>query len=425
MQSMEALTATPDAHCSSCNFLDENPSLTARRRRLEIRRLKLLTCSDTDGTMKKRNHRSEAESVCEDSFMDRSKENWASEEGEEGEREKVGLKEEIEGGVIMFCEGSSSLTSSSSWSPKSGCVSVIGRRREMEDVVTVMPGFHTVYVVEESCMHAVPLHYFAVYDGHGGSQASQFCKDRFHEALAEELKGIDCLTIGAGEWSKVMAACFQRMDVDVGGLCRSGVCNDVESESQCESCHDTIAPGNVGSTAVIALVTPLQLVVANCGDSRAVLSRGGKAIPLSSDHRPEREDELRRIEAAGGRVLFWDGYRVGGFLAVSRSIGDRYLKQYVISDPEVTCTERSEDDEFLILASDGLWDVVPNDVACAVVRKCLGTHRRPHHRGKTTRSGVEAAAAMLTNIAMARGSDDNISIVVVNLREGSAPRQVE
>ncbi|MCO5604079.1 hypothetical protein L7F22_058236 [Adiantum nelumboides] len=65
-----------------------------------------------------------------------------------------------------------------------------------------------------------------------------------------------------------------------------------------------------------------QIVLANCGDSRAVLSKGGKAIPLSHDHKAERGDETNRIEAAGGRVIAWKGYRVGGMLAVSRAIGD-------------------------------------------------------------------------------------------------------
>nr|GMC59097.1 protein phosphatase 2C 37-like [Ipomoea batatas] len=81
----------------------------------------------------------------------------------------------------------------------------------------------------------------------------------------------------------------------------------------------------VGSTAVVAVVTPESIVVSNCGDSRAVLCRNGVAIPLSIDHKPDRPDEVNRIEAAGGRVIYWDGPRVLGVLAMSRAIGMFYI----------------------------------------------------------------------------------------------------
>ncbi|KAJ4971603.1 hypothetical protein NE237_004702 [Protea cynaroides] len=87
--------------------------------------------------------------------------------------------------------------------------------------------------------------------------------------------------------------------------------------------------------------------------------------------RPDRPDELNRIQEAGGRVIYWDGARVLGVLAMSRTIGDSYLKPYVVSEPEVTITERTEEDECLILASDGLWDVVSNDIAYSIARMCI------------------------------------------------------
>uniref|UniRef100_M4ENT5 PPM-type phosphatase domain-containing protein n=1 Tax=Brassica campestris TaxID=3711 RepID=M4ENT5_BRACM len=80
---------------------------------------------------------------------------------------------------------------------------------------------------------------------------------------------------------------------------------------------------------------------------------------------------MDKIQEAGGRVIYWDGRRVLGVLATSRAIGDNYLKPYVSSEPEVTVTERIEEDEFMILASDGLWDVVTNDAACATVQMYL------------------------------------------------------
>ena len=104
--------------------------------------------------------------------------------------------------------------------------------------------------------------------------------------------------------------------------------------------------------------------------------------------------------------------------------GDNYLKPYVISEPEVTVTERTEEDECLILASDGLWDVVSNETACGVVRMCLKAQKPPSPPGSPG-SDVAAdgsdracsdASILLTKLALARHSSDNVSVVVVDLR---------
>ncbi|MQL83784.1 hypothetical protein Taro_016260 [Colocasia esculenta] len=277
-----------------------------------------------------------------------------------------------------------------------GSVSVIGRRREMEDAVAVAPGF-------AAPAGGRPYDFFGVYDGHGGARVAEACRERLHVVLAAEAE----VRVGAaGEgWREAMAACFHRVDGEVVRRAETGPASE----------------RMVGSTAVVAVVGAGRIVVANCGDSRAVLSRSGVAVPLSSDHKPDRPDELERVEAAGGRVINWDGYRVLGVLATSRSIGDLYLKPYVTSEPEVTVTERTGRDEFLILASDGLWDVVSNEVACSVTRRCLAGRlplavaaaRPPHGRG------AEEAAAVLAELAMSRGSRDNISVVVVELRRST------
>lgn len=98
--------------------------------------------------------------------------------------------------------------------------------------------------------------------------------------------------------------------------------------------------------------------------------------------------------------------------------GDNYLKPFVISKPEVTVTERREGDECLILASDGLWDVVTNETACEIVRMVLRGSRPPE--GDSGRSGSTKACAdaamLLTKLALARQSADNVSVVVVDLR---------
>ncbi|CAL9057475.1 unnamed protein product [Musa banksii] len=183
-----------------------------------------------------------------------------------------------------------------------------------------------------------------------------------HEVVAEEIS-----TSRPGsdpEWCAVMERSFARMDATTGASLRV-------SAPTCRCELQTPRCNHVGSTAVVAVVGPDRIVVANCGDSRAVLCHDGAPVPLSTDHKPDRPDELRRIEAAGGRIIYWDGARVLGVLAMSRAIGDNYLKPYVISEPEVTVTEREEGDECLLLASDGLWDVVSNEGACGIARTCL------------------------------------------------------
>jgi protein phosphatase 2C len=98
--------------------------------------------------------------------------------------------------------------------------------------------------------------------------------------------------------------------------------------------------------------------------------------------------------------------------------GDRYLKAYVISDPEVTCIERNLDDECLILASDGLWDVMSSDCACEIARRVLTVKRKQYKRsfphGKDQASSY--TAGLLAKMAHERGSKDNITVIVVDLK---------
>ncbi|KAK9822800.1 hypothetical protein WJX74_011082 [Apatococcus lobatus] len=176
----------------------------------------------------------------------------------------------------------------------------------------------------------------------------------------------------------------------------------------------------IGTTAVAALVGSRHLYVANCGDSRAVLCRGGYACALTDDHKAAREDETARVEAAGGQILFWNGVRVMGVLAVSRAIGDHCLRPYVIADPEVTIVARRPEDELLLLASDGLWDVLSNQEAISLAKRCL---RRARQRGASRQSAARIAATVLTRAAVDRGSRDNVTVVVVDLAPPSADSQ--
>ncbi|MBA0872298.1 hypothetical protein Goshw_010788 [Gossypium schwendimanii] len=305
-------------------------------------------------------------------------------------------------------------------SPKFGMTSVCGRRRDMEDAVSIHPSFckHSRQVQMSS-----DIHFYGVFDGHGCSHVAMKCKDRFHEILKEEIEA--CGGEKAVEWKGTMERSFERMDKEVQKWTV-----DAKERSSCRCELQTPQCDAVGSTAVVAVVTPDEIIVANCGDSRAVLCRNGVALPLSDDHKPDRPDEMLRIQEAGGRVIYWDGPRVLGVLAMSRAIGDNYLKPFVISEPEVTITKRKRGEECLILASDGLWDVVPNDTACGVARMCLRAEKslsppvspssEAAVKGGTAESSDKAcwdASILLTKLALARHSTDNVSVVVVDLKK--------
>ncbi|KAL8050303.1 hypothetical protein ABFX02_06G074400 [Erythranthe guttata] len=305
---------------------------------------------------------------------------------------------------------------SSSVCPKFGMTSVCGRRRDMEDAVAIHPSFSG----HDSDLRS-GYHFFGVYDGHGCSHVATRCKDRMHEIMKDEFRH------GHDSWERTMSESFTKMDKDVtewsSGAAASASASNCRCELQTQQCDA------VGSTAVVAVVAPDKIIVSNCGDSRAVLCRNGVAIPLSVDHKPDRPDELNRIEESGGRVIFWDGARVLGVLAMSRAIGDNYLKPYVIPEPEVTITGRAEGDECLIIASDGLWDVVSNETACGVARMCLQSRRPPPPApevgsiavapapGESSDQACSDASILLTKLALARHSTDNVSVVVVDLRK--------
>ncbi|XP_047972212.1 probable protein phosphatase 2C 6 [Salvia hispanica] len=304
--------------------------------------------------------------------------------------------------------------------PLWGLSSVCGRRPEMEDAVTTLPRLLKIPIrmltgdqgVDggTTCLSHLTGHFYGVYDGHGGSQVANYCGDHLHLALNEELdvmiNNLDDNASCEEKWRRAFTRSFLKVDDEIGG----------------KASLEPLAPETVGSTAVVALVCSSHIIVANCGDSRGVLYRGKEAIALSIDHKPNREDEYARIEASGGKVIQWNGHRVFGVLAMSRSIGDRYLKPWIIPDPEVMFVPRTRDDDCLVLASDGLWDVMTNDEACDLARKrILLWHKHngstlPLERGQGIDPAAQAAAEYLSNRALQKGSKDNISVVVVDLK---------
>ena len=146
-------------------------------------------------------------------------------------------------------------------------------------------------------------------------------------------------------------------------------------------------------------------MVANAGDCRAVLCRKGEAIDMSEDHRPIYPSERRRVEELGGFID--DGY-LNGVLSVSRTLGDWDMKfpkgssSPLIAEPEFRQVVLTEDDEFLIIGCDGIWDVMSSQHAVSLVRRGLRRHDDP-----------EQCARDLVMEALRRNTSDNLTVIVV------------
>lgn len=252
-----------------------------------------------------------------------------------------------------------------------GYSSFRGKRATMEDC----------YDVKMSKIDGQRVCMFGIFDGHGGPRAAEYLKDHLFENLLNHPQFMTDTKLAISET-------YLKTDMDF-----------LDSESN--TYRDD------GSTASTAVFVGNQLYVANVGDSRAVISKEGTAIPLSDDHKPNRIDERKRIENSGGAVIWAGTWRVGGVLAMSRAFGNRLLKQYVVAEPEIQEQKIDDGFELLVLASDGLWDVVPNEDAISLA----GTEDEP-----------EAAARKLTETAFGRGSADNITCIVVRIhRDQESP----
>ncbi len=242
-----------------------------------------------------------------------------------------------------------------------GYSSLCGKRASMED-------FHDA---KSKVFGNQVIGLFGVFDGHGGSRAAEYVKENLFDNLMNHPNFLDNTKLAIVE-------SYKQTDEDY-----------LKEENNQQR--------DAGSTASTAVLVGDRLLVANVGDSRAVICRGGKAFALSDDHKPNRTDERQRIEDAGGVVMWVGTWRVGGVLAVSRAFGDRLLKQYVVAEPEIQ-EDTIEGVDFLILASDGLWDVVTNQEAVSMIESI---------------TNAEEAANRLTDEAYRRGSCDNITCLIV------------
>ncbi|CAL4949367.1 unnamed protein product [Urochloa decumbens] len=265
-----------------------------------------------------------------------------------------------------------------------GSFATCGRRETMEDTHFMLP-----HVSEEKDVFA-----FGIFDGHRGSAAAEFSARAVPGYLKQFGRGTSPID--------ALAEAFVRTDI---AFREELILHQKSKRIVRKDWHP-------GCTAVTALVVRNKLFVANAGDCRAILSRSGKPFPMTKDHVASCPKERERVIKAGIEVKWQiDTWRVGAAaLQVTRSIGDDDLKPAVTAQPEVIETALSDDDEFLVMASDGLWDVISNEDVLSIIKD---TVKEPGMCSK--RLATDAAE---------RGSKDNITVIVVFLRPVSTAERI-
>ncbi|XP_057213889.1 protein phosphatase 1bb isoform X4 [Triplophysa rosa] len=264
-----------------------------------------------------------------------------------------------------------------------GLSSMQGWRVEMEDAHTAVVGLP----------HGLDdWSFFAVYDGHAGSRVANYCSKHLLEHIITSSED------------------FRSGPDSVEGV-KSGIRSGFLKIDEYMRNFSDLRNGmdRSGSTAVGVLMSPEHLYFINCGDSRAVLSRASQVRFSTQDHKPCNPREKERIQNAGGSVMI---QRVNGSLAVSRALGDYDYKcvdgkgpteQLVSPEPEVFEIPRvSEEDEFVVLACDGIWDVMSNEELCDFVRSRLEVW-----------DDLEKICNSVVDTCLHKGSRDNMSVVLV------------
>lgn len=273
---------------------------------------------------------------------------------------------------------------------RSGSCSEIGSKPYMEDEHICIDDL-SEHLGRSSSLKNFPSPgaFYGVFDGHGGTDAASFIRENILRFIVEDLDFPFCV-------EKAVKRAFLNAD--------HAFADEVSLD------------GSSGTTALTALIFGRTMVVANAGDCRAVLGKRGRAVELSKDHKPNCLSEKSRIEKLGGVV--YDGY-LNGQLSVSRALGDWHMKGSsgaagkgpLSSEPEVQETVLSEDDEFLILGCDGLWDVMTSQGAVSLARKELMSHNDP-----------ERCSRELVREALKRNSCDNLTVLVVCFTPDPPPR---
>ncbi|KAI8829040.1 phosphatase 2C-like domain-containing protein [Chytriomyces cf. hyalinus JEL632] len=254
--------------------------------------------------------------------------------------------------------------------------------------------------------------FFAIFDGHAGKSAAEWCGKTMHETLLKLINDNPNTPI-----PQLLNDTFVETDAQLGA--KKGVssgCTAVVAFVRVEQRTiegETLAVKRVSVGQIICLKIASYhfhvvfwqrvLYTANVGDARAVLSRSGKALRLSYDHKGSDPHETQRIMECGGFVV---NGRVNGVLAVTRALGDASMKDYIVGNPYTTETVLTDADNILVLACDGVWDVCTDQDAIDYIFETSERSSTP-----------QVAAEELLNHSLEKFSTDNLSVMVVRFAD--------
>ena len=258
-----------------------------------------------------------------------------------------------------------------------------------------------------------------------GQEVATYAKNHFVEILKSTPQ------FKSGNYGQALSETFLNIDTKLPSAEGKSKLDEYSKNSPKTSMAAMMRNGNseiantTGCTACVALITKNKIFVANSGDSRAVLCKGGKAFDMSEDHKPENPKEKARIEKAKG---FVEDNRVNGVLNLSRSLGDLEYKknpdlkpheQLVISQPDIKEEEIKADADFLIIACDGIWDCLTSQKACDYVKDKI-SKASPSKSSQKLGSIIETMldSILATDVASSQGIGcDNMSCIIVQFKK--------
>ena len=234
-------------------------------------------------------------------------------------------------------------------------------RQSMEDIGIMIPDLTTDYKVS----------LFGIFDGHGGNDVVKFVKDRLPQLIKNHLNDLCPVELA-------FKNSFAKVDQELKFF---------DSEY-------------IGTTATIVLFKDHKIYCANVGDSKAYIIYEKTYKQISSDHKCNNEDEAQRIINDGGKI---SKNRVMGQLILTRTLGDLYVKQFgVINTPDISVTEITTGVKYVILASDGVWDVIDLDTLVNMSKA-----------GKS----VGEFCQDIVKLSISKGTKDNVSCIVISFNE--------
>jgi serine/threonine protein phosphatase PrpC len=234
-------------------------------------------------------------------------------------------------------------------------------RQSMEDVGITIPDLLNDYKVNLFC----------IFDGHGGIDVVNFLKNRMSQLIKSNLENLIPV-------KESISKSFYKIDEEL-------------------KFYDS---DNVGSTATVIIIKDNIIYCGNVGDSKAYIVYKEKVEQISVDHKCINEKEKERIIKCGGKIV---KNRVNGQLILSRTLGDKAIKKFgVICEPDINEIKVNNDINFIVLASDGVWDVINDNELFELSKKF---------------KNADEFCKEIVKESIKKGTKDNVSCIVISFIE--------